>query len=385
MAERNKCLRVLSSLLWVGALVSARAAEAKLAKGKIPSQITIGWSPAEASGVFATGTEYFEKAAADAKKHGLNVKIVTQAPSVQTHFAEQVNVIEDFIARHVDAIVISPADVDSIKPAIKRANAQHIPVIIVNLLEPIPEVKIAQYIGFDNEMAGEVSGYAMLNFLGGPGPLKSQAGAAPTIQNPQGHLNLASWQDIYKNVNPDTSAIKGKVAVINGIAGTIYANLRLKGFMKAVAPFSGVKVVEPLYADWNRQKAINAAQDIIQAHPDINAIWAASNEMGMGAELAVEGLHKKGQIQVLTNDGTPESVQMIKDQRLVAETWHGFPEWGWYGTQYGVMAALGLPIPEKVDIDPRTEYIGNAADFYPNVKLDPIPWDKIKSDYLANQ
>jgi ribose transport system substrate-binding protein len=380
----KRVLLALSCMLFVGTLLFAGGQTEGKSK-KTDSQITIGWSPAEASGVFATGTEYFEKAAADAQKHGLNVKIVTQAPTVQTHFSEQVSILEDFIARHVDAIVISPADVDSIKPAIKQANAQHIPVIIVNLLEPIQGVDIAEYIGFDNEMAGEVSGYAMLNFLGGPGPLAPRTGTPPTISNPTGHLNLAYWKNVYKDVDPATSGIKGKVAVINGIAGTIYANLRLKGFMEVVGPFTGVQVVEPLYADWNRQKAINAAQDIMQAHPDINAIWCASNEMGMGAELAVEGVHKQDQIKVLTNDGTPESVQMIKDHRLVAETWHGFPEWGWYGTEYGVMAALGQSVPQTFDIDPRSEYINNANDFYPNVKLDPIPWEKIKADYLSGK
>jgi ribose transport system substrate-binding protein len=288
-----------------------------------------------------------------------------------------VNILEDFIARHVDAIVISPTEIEPVIPAIKHANAAHIPVLIVNLLEPIKGVQVASYIGFDNAQAAEVSGYAMLNFLGGPGPL----GDKPTMGKPNGYLDLAFWRDVYKNVDPQTANISGKIAVINGIAGGFFANERWKGFEQVTGPFKGVQVVQTLYADWNRQKAINAAQDILQAHPDIKAIWASSNEMGIGAELAIEAAHKQDQIKVLTNDGTPESVQMIREGRLVAETWHGFPEWGWYGTKFAVMAALGLPVPTTYDIRPRTEYKANADDFYPNPKLEPIDWNQIKQDF----
>jgi len=45
-------------------------------------------------------------------------------------------------------------------------------VIIVNLLEPIPGVEVASYIGFDNTDAGRISAYSLLDYFGGPGVLE---------------------------------------------------------------------------------------------------------------------------------------------------------------------------------------------------------------------
>src|SRR4030066_1297410 len=93
------------------------------AEGEVSDVIRIGWTPPDITGVFRTATDYFILSAADAKeKAGINVDIITQAPVSHTAFGEQVGIIEDFIARSVDAIVISPSEVEPIIPAIKKAN-----------------------------------------------------------------------------------------------------------------------------------------------------------------------------------------------------------------------------------------------------------------------
>ncbi len=365
----------LASLIALTTLGSSTAYAAD-AKG-IPSEIVIGWSPPDVTGVFATATSFFEKAAADAKKHGLNVKIVTQSPASHTDFGDQVAILEDFIARRVNCIVVSPTEVQVVIPALQAANKAGIPVVVVNLLEPIPGVKVASYVGFDNFQAGQISGYALLDWLGGPGVL----GKGKAVGKAPRYLDLAFWKDLYKDVKPESLNLQAKVATIEGVAGGFFSVERLKGFHDVVDHHTGIKVVQNLPADWNRQKAVKAAEDILQANKELDAIWAASNEMGMGAMSAAEAAKRK--VAIITNDGTPESVGLIKEGRIVAETWHGFPEWGWYGTRFAVEAALGLPVPQTYDIRPRIEYKANASDFYPNVKLEPIPWDSIKAKALA--
>ena len=361
------------ALTAVTCALACLAGSAAAADKALP-QIVIGWSPPDVTGVFATATEFFEKAAADAKKHGIDVKIVTQSPASHTDFGDQVKVLEDFIARKVSCIVVSPTEVEVVIPALQAANRAGIPVIVVNLLEPIKDVKVTSYIGFDNAQAGEISGYALLDWLGGPGVL----GKGKAVANPPSSLDLAFWRGLYKDVKPDSLKLTASVAILEGIAGGFYSSERLKGFHKAIDPFTGIKVVQTLPADWNRQKAVKATEDILQANKKLDAIWAASNEMGMGAMSAVEAAGRQKDIAIITNDGTPESVGLIKEGRMVAETWHGFPEWGWYGTRFAVEAALGLPVPPTFDIRPRIEFQKNADDFYPNVKLEPIPWDAIK-------
>ena len=81
-------------------------------------------------------------------------------------------------------------------------------------------------------------------------------------------------------------------------------------------------------------------------------------------------------IAVITNDGTPKSLQMIDQGKILAETWHGFPEWGWHGVEFAAKAVLGQKVPSIHDIVPRIEFSGNTAQFFPNPKLLNINWTK---------
>ncbi|MBD3327002.1 substrate-binding domain-containing protein, partial [candidate division KSB3 bacterium] len=269
----------------------------------------------------------------------------------------------------------------------KQANEAGIPVIIVNLLEPIEGVEVASYIGFDNTDAGRISAYSLLDYFGGPGVL----GTGEMIETEPGtYLDLAWWRELYKDVDPQTADIKARVAIIEGIAGGFFSTARLNGFHEVVDPFPGIEIVGTLPADWNREKGIKAAEDFLTANPPgtLDAIWAASNEMGLGAMLACEAagrLEVAGEggagddsVAVFTNDVTPESADRVAEGKMIAETHHGFPEWGWYGTEFAVTIALGGDVPHIFDIRPRTMYQDNARLFYPEPALEPIQWDVIK-------
>jgi ribose transport system substrate-binding protein len=349
----------------------------------LPKEIVIGWTPPDITGVFRTATYYFQKAAYDASLHGIPVTIIDRAPASHIAFGDQVAIIEDFIQMKVDVIAISPIEVEVVIPALLKANKAGIPVIIVNLLEPIAGVKVASYIGFDNGEAASVSAYALLDYFGGPGVLGTGRKVAVV---PGTYLDLKWWQDLYATVTPDEkAAIKATGAIIEGIAGGFFSQARLIGFHQVIDQYPGIKIVGTLAADWNREKGIKAAEDFLTANPKgkLDFIWAASNEMGLGAMLATEAAKRQDEVKVFTNDVTPESAEMMREGRLMAETTHGFADWGWYGVEYAVRAALGLDVPPIFDIRPRTMYKENADEFYPNPKLEPIDWEAIKAEYLA--
>lgn len=352
----------------------------------LPEKIVIGWTPPDITGVFLTATNFFERSAKEAREHGVPVFINYKAVPEHTAFGSAVSIIENFITMGVDAIAISPIEPKVVTPALKKAIEAGIPVVVVNLLEPIEGVDASSYIGFDNRVAGRVSGYALLDYLGAPGVL----GENKTIEPPPASKFLMEewWlNEVYKDIDFKDLDIKAKVAEIEGIAGGFFANLRHQGFWDdVVSKVPGIELVGRLAADWNREKGTRAAEDILTANPpgELDAIYAQSNEMGIGAMNAVEAAGRletvkdwpddspKGpEVAVFTNDGTPESLGYIREGRLVAETWHGFPEWGWFGTPMAVRAALGLDTKYIFDIRPRTEYIGNADQFYPGVTTNP--------------
>ena len=340
--------------------------------------IVIGWTPPDITGVFKTATDYFVAAAEDGNAQGFDIEVLAQSPATHVAFADQVAIIEDYIERKVDVIAISPIEVEVVKPAIAKANEQGIPVIIVNLLEPIAGVDVDSYIGFDNTMAGIISAYALVDYFGGPGVL----GEGDMVDIEEGtYLDLAWWEDLYAGVDPATIDVEAKVAIIEGIAGGFFSTARLNGFHSVVDEYPGIEVVGTLPADWNREKGIKAAEDFLSANPPgtLDGIWAASNEMGLGAMLAVEAAGREDEVKIFTNDVTPESADRVAEGRMVAETHHGFPEWGWYGTEFAVKIVCGMDVPQIFDIRPRTMYQDNARLFYPEPALEPIDWEGIKA------
>lgn len=359
-------------------------------KPRWEQQIVIGWTPPDITGVFKTATDFFEKSAADANANGFDVKIITQSVASHTAFADQVAIIEDFIQRKVDVIAISPIEVEVIIPALKEANEQGIPIIIVNLLEPIEGVDVASYIGFDNTVGAEVSAYAMLDYFGGPGVL----GTGDMVEvAPDQYLDIEFWTDLYSGLtDEEKAAIVARGAIIEGVAGGFFSTARLNGFHNVIDMYPGIEIVgKPCAADWNREKGIGCAEDFLQSNPDgLDFIWAASNEMGMGAMLAAEAdkrleMAEDGvsvgdkSVAIFTNDVTPESVERISEGKIIAETTHGFADWGWFGGEFSVELACGMEVPATFDIRPRTAYIDNAHLFYPDPALPAIDWESIKS------
>src|ERR671915_787761 len=193
-------------------------------EGRYREEIVIGWTPPDITGVFKTATDFFEQAAEDANKEGFNVRIEARSPETHTAFADQLEIIENFISQDVDVIAVSPADTEAVKPAIQRANEADIPVIMVNLLEPQDDIEVASYIGFDNSEAASVSAYSVLDYFGGPGVL----GTGPKVEvTPEQFLDLEWWEKTYENV--DKSNIKARGVIIEGIAGTFFSQERLHG------------------------------------------------------------------------------------------------------------------------------------------------------------
>jgi ribose transport system substrate-binding protein len=366
---------------------AAEEPAAEMARWEEP--IVIGWTPPDITGVFKTATDFFEASAADGNAQGFDIEVISQSPATHVSFADQVAIIEDYIQRDVDAIAISPIEVEVIKPAVQEANEAGIPVIIVNLLEPIEGLEIDSYIGFDNTVAAEVTAYAILDYFGGPGVL----GTGEMVEvDADAYLDYEFWKGLYDGMSDEEkAAITARGAIIEGIAGGFFSTARLNGFNNVMDQFPGIEIVgDTCAADWNREKGVNCAEDILQANPEgLDFIWAASNEMGLGAMLASEAADRlelatdgpslgDETVAIFTNDVTPESVERIAEGKIVAETTHGFADWGWFGTEFAVRRACGMDVPETFDIRPRIAYVENARQFYPDPVLPDIDWESIK-------
>lgn len=359
--------------------------------GQEPVSITIGWTPPDITGVFKTATNYFDRSAKQANKHGFDVTVETRSPQTHTAYADQVGIVEDFVSQNVDVIAISPAEPEALEPAIRQANEAGIPVIMVNLLREQQGMDIASYIGFDNAEAARVTAYSILDYFGGPGVL----GTGKEVDVDQGTpLDLEWWRGVYEQ---EVSVDETGGVFIEGIAGTFFTRERTSGFREVIGNHDNVTMLaEPIAADWDREKGVRAMESYLsrfQAAPqgNLDFVWGESSEMAIGAATTLERANSldtsggstppaDGAVSVFSNDVTPETVSMIKNGKIVAETHHGFAEWGWFGTEFGVKVACGIDVPQFKNIQPRTVWEGNADRFYPNPELPNINWEQIRSN-----
>ncbi len=107
-----------------------------------------------------------------------------------------------------------------------------------------------------------------------------------------------------------------KVIELAGIAGTSAARERGEGFQQAVAAHK-FNVLASQPADFDRTKGLNVMQNLLTAHPDVQAVFAQNDEMALGALRALQTAGKSD-VMVVGFDGTPDGVKAVNDGKLSA-------------------------------------------------------------------
>ena len=215
----------------------------------------------------------------EGKKHGYTTIVVSGDKDV----AKQSNQIKDFIVKKVSAIVLSPCDSKSIIPVIQEANAAGIPVFTVDIPCNEPGVKIVTQIASDNFGGGKDAAVAMIEALGEAG---------------------------------------GKVAVLH-FKQAESCILRVNGFREAIKAHNAagkgkIEIVTELESGGAKDMGYKAAEDALQAHPELRGIFAINDPSALGARAALEKAGKT-QVVIIGFDGQPEGKQAIKDGKLYAD------------------------------------------------------------------
>jgi ribose transport system substrate-binding protein len=213
-----------------------------------------------------------ENMKAEASRHGYDVLVV----SGEFDPARQQNQVKDFIASRADAIVLTPCDSKAIGPAIREANAAGIPVFTADIACLDPEAKVVCHVATDNLQGGKLAGQAMIEALGGTG----------------------------KVVILDHPVVESVL-------------LRTKGFREVVAG-SKLEIVAALPGGGSKEKGQSAAQDALQAHPDLAGIFAINDPSALGAIAALERAKALDRVKVVGFDGAPEALVAVKEGTLYA-------------------------------------------------------------------
>lgn len=231
---------------------------------KKKSDITIGVSVSTLNNPFFVSIkEGIEK---EAEKQGMKVKVV----DARDDSAKQTNDIEDLVQQQVDYLVVNPTDSSAISSAVQSANNEGIPVITLD--RSVDKGDVATFIASDNVEGGKMGGQFILDKLS-------------------------------KNA---------KVAELEGVPGASATRERGEGFHKVAD--KSLDVIAKQSAKFDRAEGLNVTQNILQAHPEVEAIFSHNDEMALGA---MEAIGDKDVI-VVGFDGNEDAMKAIKSGKLDA-------------------------------------------------------------------
>lgn len=208
----------------------------------------------------------------------------------------QVQQVESFTARGVDAIILNPCEVEASSPAVDRARAAGIPIVNVN-----------------SETRSEPTA-----FVGS----RDEESARIAMEYIAGRLRG-----------------KGNVVMMHGFMGQAAQLKRERGAREVLAAHPGLKLLAAQTAEWDRAKAISLMENWIQSYgASIDAVFAQNDEMAMGALIALEQARRKDRVIVAGVDAIADALQAVKDGRLDATVFQDADGQG----RTAVRAALAL-------------------------------------------
>jgi ribose transport system substrate-binding protein len=248
------------------------------------------------------------RAGAQAAAKSARVEMVWAAPQIETDFAGQASIVEDFINRRVSAIVIAPSHQSALVGVVERAIAAGIPVVVMD--SALASDRPASYVATDNRLGGVLAAREMGRLIGG----------------------------------------RGKVAVVGIAAGTGSGIEREEGFTETLQKeFPAASFVGLQYCDSDRSRALTVAEDFLTAHPDLAGMFGSAEPAAVGIFRAVQNRGMKGQVKVVGFDASPQLLEALEDGTLDALVVQNPFRIGHDAMAAAVSAVSKKPVEKRID------------------------------------
>jgi ribose transport system substrate-binding protein len=243
----------------------------------------------------------------------LGVTLQVQAAEREIDVDKQMQIVENMLQTGIDVLAITPSGSREIVAALAKARTANVPIVIVDTrLDPKAAadagVQPMTFIGSDNYEGGKLAGEYVVTLTRG----------------------------------------KARIGILEGIPGHETGDSRLRGFRDAVARRPGITVVASQPANWERDQGFNVFQNMLQAHGDIDTVFAASDLMALGAIEAIAAAGKTGTIHVVGFDALEDARTAIAAGTMAASVAQ-FPfEMGKAAVESAVKVMNGETLPADI-------------------------------------
>lgn len=247
----------------------------------------------------------------------LGLTLLVRTAAQETSVEQQVQLVEDLIADHVDAIVLAPADSERLVATVKKAVAAGIQVVnIDNRLDPVEVQR---------------QGLAPVPFVS----VDNEAGAY------QAGRYLAA-----------RASTPAQAAILEGMRSADNARQRLQGARRGLAENKNVRIVASESANWKIDEAYTVTQRLFAAHPQITLLFAANDMMALGALKYLQE-HRRQDVALVGYDALAEALAEIKAGHLLASVDQQAAEQGAEGVRLAQRLLNGASVPPTTLIETR--------------------------------
>ncbi|WP_217545701.1 substrate-binding domain-containing protein [Streptomyces sp. GbtcB6] len=255
-------------------------------------------------------------AQAEAKKLGVDLTVT----DAQNDASQQANQLQNFTSSGLGAIIVNPVDSDAASNSVKTAGKAGIPVIAVD--RGVNNATTATLVASDNVAGGELAAKTIAEKLGG----------------------------------------QGRIVILQGQAGTSAARERAQGFADGLKAYPGIQVVAQQPADFDRTKGLDVMSNLLQAHPDVQGVIAANDEMALGAIKAL-GSKAGSSVSVVGFDGTPDGLTAVRNGTLYASVAQQPSQLGKIAVDNALKAVKDQQIPSAIKVPVKVVTKDNVAGF----------------------
>ena len=245
----------------------------------------------------------------------LGVNLQVQAAEREIDVEKQMQIVENMIQTGIQALCITPSGSREIVSALVKAKNAKVPIVVIDTRVDAKAaadagVRTETFVGSDNYAGGKLAGQYLMKVTGG----------------------------------------KAHVGILEGIPGHETGDSRMRGFRDAVKEAPGVTIVASQPANWERDQGFNVFQNMLQAHPDIDSVFACSDLMALGAIEAIAAAGKTGTIRVIGFDALDDAKKAIAAGTMEASVAQFPAEMGRVAVESAVKVIRGETLPADINV-----------------------------------
>jgi ribose transport system substrate-binding protein len=250
------------------------------------------------------------KAERELRDKGVKVEVIWQGPLREDNRDQQIQVVENFISRRVNGIVLAPTDARALVSPVNTAARAKVPVVIFD--SGLKSEKYVSFVATDNYQGGVLAGEQMAKLLGG----------------------------------------KGNVILLRYQTGSASTEEREAGFLAAIKKVPGIKVISSdQHGGATRELCYQAAQNILNRHgKDVNGIFGPCEPVANGIIMALRNAGKAGGVvKVVGFDAGGQTVEALKKGDVQAVIVQNPMRMGYLGVMTMFDHLQGKKVEKRID------------------------------------